>query len=87
MTSEERSLVFLGTPAAAATVLERLLDEGFPIVHVVTQPDAKRGRGSALSPSPVKAVARERGLDVSHDLEWLKQHATQNLLGIVVAYG
>ena len=87
MASEERSLVFLGTPAAAATVLERLLDEGFPIVHVVTQPDAKRGRGSALSPSPVKAVALERGLDVSHNLDWLKQHATQNLLGIVVAYG
>jgi methionyl-tRNA formyltransferase len=87
MASEERSIVFLGTPAAAATVLEHLLNEGFPIVHVVTQPDAKRGRGSATSPSPVKAVAIARGLDVSHDLEWLKQNSSRNLLGIVVAYG
>ena len=87
MASEDRSIVFLGTPAAAATVLEHLLDEGFPIVHVVTQPDAKRGRGSATSPSPVKTVALARGLGVSHDLEWVKQHSSQNLLGVVVAYG
>lgn len=87
MASEERSIVFLGTPVAAATVLERLLDEGFPIVHVVTQPDAKRGRGSATSPSPVKALAMQRGLPVSHDLDWIKQNASQNLFGVVVAYG
>lgn len=87
MASEQRSIVFLGTPIAAATVLQRLLSEGFPIVHVVTQPDAKRGRGSATSPSPVKAVALQHGLEVSHDLEWVKQNASSNLLGIVVAYG
>ena len=87
MTAEQRSIVFLGTPVAAATVLQRLLDEGFPIVHVVTQPDAKRGRGSALSPSPVKAVAVQHGLDVSHDLEWIKQNAGSHLLGVVVAFG
>ena len=87
MASEQRSIVFLGTPIAAATVLQRLLSEGFPIVHVVTQPDAKRGRGSATSPSPVKAVALQHGLEVSHDLEWVKKNASSNLLGIVVAYG
>ena len=87
MTSQQRSYVFLGTPVAAATVLERLLDEGFPVCHVVTQPDAKRGRGSATSPSPVKELALRRGLNVSHDLEWVKQNASPDVLGIVVAYG
>ena len=87
MTIEGRSLVFLGTPVAAATVLEHLLDTGFDIVHVVTQPDAKRGRGSALSPSSVKEVALRRGLSVSHDLQWIRDNAHQNLFGIVVAYG
>lgn len=87
MTIEGRSLVFLGTPVAAATVLDHLLDNGFDIVHVVTQPDAKRGRGSALSPSPVKEVALRRGLPVSHDLQWITDNAHQNLFGIVVAYG
>jgi len=87
MAAQQRSIVFLGTPVAAATVLERLLNEGFPIVHVVTQPDAKRGRGSAMSPSPVKEVALARGLSVSHDLEWITDNASENLLGVVVAFG
>lgn len=64
-----------------------MLDEGFQVVHVVTQPDAKRGRGSATSPSPVKAVAIARGLPVSHNLDWIKENAHLNLLGVVVAYG
>jgi methionyl-tRNA formyltransferase len=79
--------VFLGTPPAAAVVLERLVDAGFEIAHVVTRPDAKRGRGSSLSPSPVKEVALRLGIPVSHGLEWVVAHREENLLGIVVAYG
>ena len=87
MTIEGRSLVFLGTPVAAATVLDHLLASGFIIDHVVTQPDAKRGRGSALSPSPVKEVAQRHNIPVSHDLAWIQQNAERGLFGIVVAYG
>ena len=87
MTSEVRPLVFLGTPEAAATVLEALLREGFSVVHVITRPDARRGRGSSMSPSPVKRVALEHGIDVTHDLTWLEENAELGLLGIVVAYG
>lgn len=81
------SLVFLGTPPAAATVLRRLVESGVSITHVVTRPDAKRGRGSALTPSPVKEVALELGLSVSHDLSWIEENAHQQLFGLVVAYG
>ena len=87
MAAEVRPLVFLGTPPAAAVVLERLVDAGFEVVHVVTRPDAKRGRGSSLSPSPVKEVALRLGIPVSHGLEWVVAHREENLLGIVVAYG
>ena len=87
MGAEVRPLVFLGTPPAAAVVLERLVDAGFEIAHVVTRPDAKRGRGSSLSPSPVKEVALRLGIPVSHGLEWVVSHQDKNLLGIVVAYG
>lgn len=87
MVPEVRPLVFLGTPEAAATVLEALLQDGFPVVHVITRPDARRGRGSAMSPSPVKRVALEHGIEVTHDLMWLEENAGPNLLGIVVAYG
>jgi len=87
MGAEVRPLVFLGTPPAAAVVLERLVEAGFEIAHVVTRPDAKRGRGSSLSPSPVKEVALRLGIPVGHGLEWVVTHQDKNLLGIVVAYG
>jgi methionyl-tRNA formyltransferase len=87
MTAEVRPLVFLGTPHAAAVVLERLIAEGFNVEHVVTRPDARRGRGTATSGSPVKHVAQQSGIAVSHDLSWLTQNAHRNMLGIVVAYG
>ena len=79
--------VFLGTPRAAAVVLEHLVENGITIAHVVTRPDAKRGRGSAMSPSPVKEVALRLGLEVSHDLDWIREHASSDLVGLVVAYG
>lgn len=87
MPREARPLVFLGTPEAAATVLQRLIEENFPIAHVVTRPDVRRGRGTATSPSPVKRMALEHGIDVSHSLDWLSAHQDQQFLGVVVAYG
>ncbi len=87
MTRESRPLVFLGTPHAAAVILEQLIADGFHIAHVVTRPDAKRGRGGAVSASPVKEVALRHGVPVSHDLEWLKANNATPMLGIVVAYG
>lgn len=56
---------FLGTPAFAVTCLDALLeDEHFEVVGVVSQPDRPSGRKLALTPSPVKARALERGLPV-----------------------
>ncbi len=69
-------IVFMGTPALAAHILERLADAcsdatrsdfqspGFEIVGVVTRPDQPRGRGLRLEPSEVGAVAERRGLPV-----------------------
>ena len=87
MAREARPLVFLGTPTAAATVLSELIRSGFVIAHVVTRADARRGRGSATTPSPVKQVAIDNAIDVSHDMTWLKENSHRELLGVVVAYG
>ena len=38
--------------------------EGYDIVSVVTQPDRPKGRGQKLTPSPVKLVAEEVGLNI-----------------------
>jgi methionyl-tRNA formyltransferase len=78
-------LAFLGTPEAAVPALEALLAAGHEVVVVVTRPDRRRGRGSALSPSPVKAAALEHGLTVVHRLADLAEVDAER--GIVVAYG
>ena len=87
MTREARPLVFLGTPTAAATILSELIRHGFEIAHVVTRADARRGRGSSTTPSPVNQVAIDNAIDVSHDWAWVKENSNRELLGVVVAYG
>ena len=56
-------VVFMGTPAFAATILDDLA-EHHDVAAVYTRPDAVRGRGKRLEPSPVKAAAERRGLRV-----------------------
>ncbi len=57
-------IVFMGTPDFAVPSLRMLLDEGYEVAAVVTQPDRPKGRKRELAPSPVKAFASERGLPV-----------------------
>ena len=82
-----RPLAFLGTPEVAAVVLRGLLSAGRRIDLVVTAPDKRRGRGGALAPTPVKTVALDARLPVSHDLEDVERVTGPDTLGIVVAYG
>lgn len=56
-------IVFMGTPAIAASVLESVAAR-HDVVGVFTRPDAIRGRGNALVPSEVKVVAQSLGLEV-----------------------
>ena len=59
------NLVFCGTPHFAVPTLEALVQAGFPIRMVVTQPDKPRGRGLALAPSPVKQSALALDLPIT----------------------
>lgn len=58
-------LVFCGTPAFAAPALAKLVEAGFAVPLVVTQPDRPRGRGLTLAASPVKQCALELNLPVT----------------------
>jgi methionyl-tRNA formyltransferase len=86
-------IVFMGTPQAAVTSLERLLRGGHEIAAVYTQPDRPAGRGNKLHASPVKEFALENGLPVFQPakiktpkaLEVFKSHNAD--LAVVVAYG
>lgn len=57
-------LVFAGTPQPAALALERLIASSHDVVAVLTRPDAPRGRGRTLHPSPVKEVALRHNIPV-----------------------
>ncbi|GAB2509839.1 Methionyl-tRNA formyltransferase [Corynebacterium atrinae] len=57
-------LIFAGTPEPAVVALRRLLETNHEIVAVITRPDARRGRGRTLHPSPVSALAQEHGIEV-----------------------
>ncbi|HVA53511.1 MAG TPA: methionyl-tRNA formyltransferase [Acidimicrobiales bacterium] len=78
-------LAFLGTPEAAVPSLEALVRAGHDVVVVITRPDRRRGRGAALTPSPVKEAALRLGLRVSHRLADLEELDVER--GVVVAYG
>jgi len=57
-------IVFCGTPQFAVPSLRALLDAGFEIPLVVSQPDRPSGRGMQVAPTPVKQLAIERGVEV-----------------------
>jgi methionyl-tRNA formyltransferase len=80
-----RRLVYLGTPAMAVAPLRALQAAGHDIALVVSRPDKRRGRGSALVPSPVKAAAVELGLPVTDRVDDALDVGAD--LGVVVAFG
>ncbi|MCX5830275.1 MAG: methionyl-tRNA formyltransferase [Deltaproteobacteria bacterium] len=57
-------IIFMGTPEFALPALSLLLDEKYPLVGVVTQPDRPQGRGRACLPSPVKVMALAHQLPI-----------------------
>ena len=83
----------MGTAAFAVPTLQRLFEEGYPIVAVNTQPDKPSGRGQSFQASPVKRKALELHLDVhqpaslKNDQARLLFQALEPELIVVVAYG
>ena len=83
----------MGTPDFAKVCLSAIVEEGFDVVGVVTQPDKPKGRSYKLTPPPVKVYAEECGLPV-YQPETLRNEAFKEELEalspdiiIVAAYG
>lgn len=72
-------ILYFGTPSLSAKVLERLINDGFTIVGLVTQEDKPQGRKNIITPSPCKQVALKYNIPVFQphrlrlDFEFLKQ--------------
>ena len=86
-------ILFMGTPDFAIPTLKALIESGERVVGVVTQPDKPKGRGYELLPTPIKAFALSKGLEV-YQPQTLRDEAFAELLEelapeliVVVAYG
>ncbi|RPI82403.1 MAG: methionyl-tRNA formyltransferase [Chloroflexi bacterium] len=82
-------IVFMGSPEFSIPSL-RALVEKYEIVGVVTQPDRPAGRGRAMTPPPIKLLAKELGLDIIQprrmsDADAMEQLRVWNPVVIVVA--
>ena len=87
------NIVFMGTPDFAVPCLQKLLDAGYPVTGVFTQPDKPKGRGYKLVPPHVKELAMAHDIPVfqpnslrnDESFEMVKSCAPD--LIVVVAYG
>ena len=58
------SIIFMGTPNFAVPVLEGLVNRGYDVKAVVTQPDKKVGRKQKITKTPAKVVAEKLNIPV-----------------------
>lgn len=64
MPSHNLRIVYMGTPDFAVLPLKKIVEAGYSVVGVVTNPDKPAGRGQQIQESAVKKYAREMGLKV-----------------------
>ncbi len=87
------NVVFMGTPEFAVPCLQRLIDDGYNVNGVFTQPDKPKGRGHKMQFPPVKECALNAGIPVYQPVKMRDGEALTILqeldpeLIIVVAYG
>ncbi len=93
MEKKDLRIVFMGTPEFAVESLKSLVEGGYNVVAVVTQPDKPVGRHQdTLQPSQVKQYALSKGLPVLQpvkmkDPEFVEQlRSYQADLQVVVAF-
>ena len=86
-------VVFMGTPDIAAACLTKILEDGFEVVGVYTQPDRPKGRGMKMVFSPVKEVALQHEIPVFQPENFREDETVETLRALkpdvcaVVAYG
>ena len=86
-------VVFMGTPDIAATCLKKILDDGFEVVGVYTQPDRPKGRGMKMVFSPVKELAIANNIPVFQPENFREDATIEEFAALkpdicaVVAYG
>jgi methionyl-tRNA formyltransferase len=93
MNNQSMRIVYAGTPDFATPALRALVNAGYEVVAVYTQPDRRAGRGRKLVHGPVKTTALELELPVLQPDSFKTDDALTELaalqpdLMVVAAYG
>ena len=91
MKYNEARILFMGTPQISAYVLNRMIQYGFNVVALVSQPDRPVGRKHVIMPTPTKEVATKYNIPVyqpekiRRDYEFVRE-LNPDLI-ITLAYG
>ncbi|MGI5920292.1 MAG: methionyl-tRNA formyltransferase [Syntrophomonadaceae bacterium] len=87
------NIVFMGSASFALPFLKQILDYGYHVTCVVTQPDRPSGRGRKIIPTPIKQLAVENNITVFQPERVRDPEAVAMIanyrpdLIVVVAYG
>ena len=93
--SKPYKVVFMGSPDFSVPCLKLLYESSdFEIKAVYSMPDRPKGRGKALTPTPIKSFALEHGIPVRTPVSFKKEPEEIEVLSsfepdflVVVAYG
>lgn len=86
-------IIFMGTPEFSVPVLQALVEAGHDVVASYSQPPRRAGRGKALTPSPVQALAEALGIAARTPVSLRDAAAQAEFAGfaadvaVVAAYG
>src|SRR5690554_6643372 len=66
MAAQQKDLriIYMGTPEFAVPALDLLVENGWPVVAVITAPDKPQGRGKKMGTSAVKDAALRHGIPI-----------------------
>ncbi len=90
---ERYTIIFMGTPDFAVPSLQALIQNGYDVALVITQPDRRKGRGRQLTAPPVKIKALELNLKLLQPAKLNEQKFLGQIRRIqpdyliVIAYG
>ncbi|MBO4899825.1 MAG: methionyl-tRNA formyltransferase [Lachnospiraceae bacterium] len=87
------NIIYMGTPDFATGPLEAIIQAGYEVSAVVTQPDRPKGRSGKLIPSPVKEVALKYDIPVLQPVRLRNPESVEELkkypadIIVVAAFG
>ena len=64
ISDKDKKIIYMGTPDFAVPALTALVESGYKVIGVVTQPDKPKGRGKVMLKTPVKEEAERLGIPV-----------------------